>query len=139
MTFRHALPLLALALIGPRTALAQEVDCAAAETQVEMTFCAEQDWQDADADLNDAYKAAMAVMQQTDAALPADQQGAEVALREAQRAWIIFRDQGCAAEGYQMHGGTVEPMVIYECRARLSQSRAEDLWALAEGPDGSGN
>ena len=41
-----------------RSCLAQDVDCANAETQMELTYCAEQDWLAADADLNTAYGAA---------------------------------------------------------------------------------
>ena len=111
-------------------ALAQEVDCANAMAQAEMTYCAEQDWTRADADLNDAYRAGMAAMKAIDTGLPKDQRGAETHLRAAQRAWVTFRDEACAAEGYQMHGGSAEPMVIYSCRATLTRQRARDLWAL---------
>ncbi|WP_203232239.1 lysozyme inhibitor LprI family protein [Gemmobacter caeruleus] len=122
---------LAVLTLAPTLAAAQEIDCAQAMAQVELTFCAEQDWQRADADLNDAYKAALALMRQIDAGLAADQQGAEAHLRAGQRAWVSFRDEACAAEGYVMHGGSAEPMVIYGCRAGLTRQRAEGLWQLA--------
>ncbi len=112
---------------------AQDLDCANSETQIEMTACAEQDWRAADADLNDAYKSALAMMQEYDMALPKAQQGAAAHLRDAQRAWITFRDETCSAEGYQVHGGSMEPMVIYGCQARITADRAEDLWAMAAG------
>ena len=113
-------------------AAAQEVNCANAQAQVEMTYCAEQDWKAADVDLNTAYKAAMAVMQQIDSDLDAKDRGAVDNLRAAQRAWITFRDAACAAEGYPMHGGTAAPMVIYTCRARLTEERTTDLGLLTE-------
>ncbi len=112
---------------------AQDVDCQNAQAQMEMTYCAEQDWLAADAALNTAYKAARAAMQSVDAELPKAERGAEENLRTAQRAWVTFRDAACAAEGYPMHGGTAEPMVIYGCRARLTEARTEDLRSLAEG------
>ncbi|WP_151720408.1 lysozyme inhibitor LprI family protein [Gemmobacter serpentinus] len=127
----RALVLAALGLMAASAAMAQDVDCANAMAQMEMTYCAEQDWMRADADLNDAYKSAMAAMKAIDAALPQDQRGAEAHLRAAQRAWVTFRDEACAAEGYQMHGGSAEPMVIYGCRATLTRQRAKDLWVLA--------
>ena len=99
-------------------AVAQEVDCTTAEAQVELTYCAEQDWLAADADLNAAYGVARERMQGIDADLPAAERGASDYLRDAQRAWVTFRDATCAAEGYAMHGGSAEPMVIYGCRAR---------------------
>lgn len=113
-------------------AAAQSVNCYTATAQIELTFCAEQDWMAADADLNAAYAAAQAAMKAVDANLPVSLRGASVALRDAQRAWIPFRDAACAAEGYQMRGGSAEPMVIYGCRARVTQTRAADLWTLAE-------
>jgi uncharacterized protein YecT (DUF1311 family) len=124
--------LVVLMVISAQAAVAQEVDCETAEAQVELTFCAEQDWQAADAALNDAYRAARAMMRQIDLGLPKDEQGAEANLREAQRAWVSFRDATCAAEGYAMHGGSAEPMVIYGCRARLTEQRTVDLLAMAE-------
>lgn len=132
--FRLHLPAAALCLLaGPAMAETPQIDCATAEVQVEMTWCAEQDWIAADADLNDAYAAARRAMQDIDAGLPDAEQGAEAYLRDGQRAWIAFRDASCAAEGYMMHGGSAEPMVIYGCWARLSAERAGDLWMLASG------
>lgn len=114
--------------------LAQDVsgiDCANAMVQLEMNLCAEQDWMDADADLNDAYKGAMAVMKGYDADLPKAERGAEANLRAAQRAWVTFRDAACAAEGYAMHGGSAAPLLIYGCLARLTRQRTEDLQLLS--------
>ena len=132
MFFRLTLVCLCLCLHLAPPATAQDVDCENAMSQMEMTYCAEQDWLMQDADLNDAYAAAKAAMRQVDAGLPKAERGAEAYLRDAQRAWIGFRDSACAAEGYLMHGGSAEPMVIYGCRARLTEARALDLWALAE-------
>ena len=111
---------------------AQEVDCAVAEVQVELTFCAEQDWIAADEELNAAYKAAMAAMREIDASLGLGDKAAEGFLRQAQRDWVSFRDNACAAEAYPMHGGSAEPMVIYACRARLTQERTLGLYYLTE-------
>ena len=122
-------------LIGGATGpvMAQDVDCATTSVQVELTSCAEDDWNRADADLNEAYQAVRTLMRDIDADLSEDQRGAEENLRNGQRAWITFRDGTCAAEGYLMHGGSAEPMVIYGCRARLTWARSMDLWAIVEG------
>ncbi|MBO6756846.1 MAG: DUF1311 domain-containing protein [Roseibium sp.] len=98
-----------------------------------MTYCAEQDWQAADADLNTAYNAAMAAMRETDSYLPDNLKGAADALRSAQRAWIPYRDAACAAYGYQARGGSMEPMLIYACRADLTRQRTGELMDLAGG------
>jgi uncharacterized protein YecT (DUF1311 family) len=110
---------------------AQDVDCSKAEAQVELTYCAEQEWMAADAELNDAYKAAMRVMKQIDATL-GEGKAAEGHLRQAQRDWVAFRDNACAAEAYPMHGGSAEPMLIYGCRARLTQERTLGLYYITE-------
>jgi uncharacterized protein YecT (DUF1311 family) len=122
-----------LSLLLPGPALAQQVDCATASVQFELNFCAEQDFLAADADLNAAYRAARDMMRQLDAGLPVAERGAEVALRDGQRAWITFRDQACLAEAYVWHGGSGQPMIYSGCQARVTAARAGDLWALAEG------
>lgn len=112
--------------------LAQAQDCAEAMTQSDINACMYADWEAADADLNAVWKEAMAVMKAIDADLPEDEQGAAAQLRTGQKAWITFRDATCAAEGYLMHGGSAEPMVIYGCMARLTEQRSEDLGLLGE-------
>lgn len=114
------------------TAQAQDIDCSAPQVQLEMTFCAQQDWKIADADLNDAYKAAQGVMKDIDAGLPDDEKGAAARLRDGQRAWIIYRDAGCAAEGYLSHGGSIEPMAVAYCLARVTKNRADEIWQLSQ-------
>lgn len=111
--------------------LAQDVDCSVAETQIELTFCAEQEWMAADVELNAAYKAAMAVIRRIDVTLGEGKTG-EGYLRQAQRDWVAFRDNACAAEAYPMHGGSAEPMLIYSCRARLTQERVMGLYYITE-------
>ena len=120
------------ACLMPFGAVAQDVDCANAEAQVELTFCAESDWKDADADLNATYKLAMAASKRTDTYLDAKDRGAADYLLKAQREWITYRDDACAAEGYSAHGGTAEPMIIYDCRARLTRERTDSLAILAD-------
>ncbi|AWD20812.1 lysozyme inhibitor LprI family protein [Fuscovulum blasticum] len=123
------LPALFLALLAAPAA-AQQVDCAKAMAQLELNWCAEQSWQAADAELNAAYKEAMALLQSWDADLPKAERGGAEALKQAQRAWITFRDKACEAEGYAMHGGSAEPMLIYGCRAQLTRDRTAQLRGL---------
>jgi uncharacterized protein YecT (DUF1311 family) len=123
------------ALLCPSGLLAQESGCAEAETQAEMNACAAQDFKEADAALNETYLEARDHMRALDVSLGPDQAGAEQALLQAQRAWISFRDLSCAAEGYAYHGGSIEPMVVNFCLARLTAVRRDDLAALAS-PEG---
>lgn len=122
------------AFLFPLAAQAQDAvpNCAEAVTQADMNICADLAWKAADEDLNLAYGFAVSMMQAVDAGLPEDQRGAEAALREGQRAWIAFRDAGCAAEGFRVRGGSMEPLVVASCRERVTRARTEDLRAWSE-------
>jgi uncharacterized protein YecT (DUF1311 family) len=108
-------------------AAAQDIDCANAVTQRDMNFCAEREWQEADTDLNLAYTDVMAEMKEIDATLPDALQGAAATLRDAQRAWIVFRDANCAASGFMMRGGSAEALLIYGCMRQMTVNRTEEL------------
>jgi uncharacterized protein YecT (DUF1311 family) len=124
--------LLALALQGSFDARAREYHCSAPETQsqLEMNMCAEVDFERADADLNRIYREEVASAQQADREIDASDHRptSEVVLRQAQRAWIAFRDAQCIYEGYgEARGGSMEPMVYSGCRARLTRERIAQL------------
>ena len=127
---RHLVVLLFGCLALP--AAAQDIDCANAVTQMDMNQCAYQDWQEADARLNAAYKSAMVLLKDWDTALPKDEQGGAKALKEAQLAWITFRDKACAAEGYAMKGGSAEPLLVYGCMRQLTEERVNHLQGMLD-------
>lgn len=133
-----AIGLTALAFCGFGTIAAaqQNIDCGYPVNQMEMTFCAQKGWQEADAELNAVYKEAMASMKETDSYLPDDMKGAAAALRDAQRAWIPYRDKACEAYGFQARGGSMEPMLVYGCLATITRQRVEELRDLARGLEG---
>lgn len=113
-------------------AAAQEVDCANAMAQVDLNACAYADWEEADAGLNAAYQQAMTLLEEWDANLPEDERGGPGALRDAQRAWITFRDKACEAEGYAMKGGSAEPLLVYGCMRVLTEERTNHLTSMVE-------
>lgn len=120
-------------LIAVSPVHAQDIDCNNAVTQLDMTLCAKKDWEAADAELNTAYKAAMTAMKQTDKDLPKDLKGAADTLRDAQRAWIPYRDKACDSYGFLARGGSMESMLVLGCRADLTRKRTSELNDLAEG------
>ncbi|SFD90319.1 lysozyme inhibitor LprI family protein [Roseivivax sediminis] len=122
---------LAALTAGPLTA--QDLDCSDPVTQVEMTGCASLDYDAADAALNDAYGRAVSRARSMDTGLDADDVPSETVLREAQRAWIPFRDRACEAESLVYRGGSAQNMVFYMCLTRLTEARTEDLHAFGEG------
>jgi len=129
--------LLALALQGSLDARAREYDCPNAQAQMAMNMCSQIDFERADAELNRVYREEIADARQQDREIDRsfDQRPtAEAVLREAQRAWVIFRDAQCTYEGYgEARGGSMEPMVFSDCRARLTRERVVQLGRSVEG------
>ncbi len=114
-------------------AAVQDVDCEEAQTQAEITYCAGEDFKTADKELNKVYGEAMAAMKQIDANLDDIAKGAADSLKAAQRLWISYRDKACDTYGYLARGGSMEPMLILNCRTDLTINRTEELDALADG------
>ncbi len=87
--------LLPLVVFGSRPAAAQTIDCKNASSTVEMNFCADKDYQAADKALNAAYDTAMGYIRTRDMEKPYDAKSFAEALRNAQRAWVVYRDADC--------------------------------------------
>jgi Lysozyme inhibitor LprI len=51
----------------------------------------------------------------------------KASLRDAEKTWIGFRDQECAFETMASVGGSVHPMVVSQCKSRLTIQRTKDL------------
>jgi len=124
----------AVLLVFALPALAQEPkpNCKNPITQMEMTYCEEQELNAADKILNVEYQKARKAMKTWDADAEANLKGAEDALVKAQRAWVAYRDAQCASYGYQARGGSMEPQLIYGCQADLTRKRTAELKELTE-------
>lgn len=90
------------------------------------------DWQAADKDLNLVYKRAKTAARRIDEYLDSGQKPAAIMLRDAQRAWIPYRDQACEVESTVMRGGTMQPLLRWVCMARLTRERTKDLRFFAD-------
>lgn len=110
------LPLL-LAVAPLNAALAD--DCANASSQTAMNLCADQAYKKTDADLNRVY-------QQIISRLKSDRRSTRL-LVTAQKNWLAFRDTECAFVGSRSTGGSIQPMIITECRDGLTGRRVEQL------------
>ena len=121
----------ALSISYDSTAMAQELNCEAPATQIEMTSCDGMPSTRADAQLNAAWDEALAIAQDEDAFLETsggDNRPAFVdTLRNAQRAWISFRDSACEFRGFQARGGTMEAMLVNQCLGELTRDRTKQL------------
>jgi uncharacterized protein YecT (DUF1311 family) len=90
----------------------------AAQTQAGLDRSSLKDFQSADRALNAAYAKLLA------AASPAGR----TRLRDAQRAWVRFRDADCLAE-LGPRQGSVYPLLLNQCMTALTRERARELQA----------
>ena len=112
-----------------------EIDCDNAMAQFELNACAYKEYERADAAMNAQWKVTAAHMKEIDADFDRSQDnrpGYFDTLLAAQRAWLTYRDQHCASEGYTMRGGSAEPMVISGCQTQLTDARSKQRQDLLE-------
>ncbi|WP_210497053.1 lysozyme inhibitor LprI family protein [Microvirga antarctica] len=102
--------------------------CGDAATQAAANQCASEKFSTADKQLNAVYA-------ELAGKLASDNKGY---LREAQRAWISFRDKECTLRtgGGPAQQGSIWPMLYTECRTALTRARIEDLKAQVKCPGG---
>jgi uncharacterized protein YecT (DUF1311 family) len=96
-------------------------ECDSAVTQTEMNMCADLEFRQVDSQLNEAYQELRNAYKTVD--------GAAEALRNAQRAWVSFRDADCAMTRISS-GGSVEKMVITQCLTKRTAERLADFRRL---------
>ena len=109
----------------------QEWHCDDPQNQAEMNMCAGFDCQRGDAELNRLWPQLIASARERDREVDRTydtRQGYEATLRQAQRAWVSFRDEHCTWQGYEeARGGTMEPMSYGACRAAVTRARTAQL------------
>ena len=125
---RTALFALLLAIASP--AFADMERCAALDTNVEMSTCAWEEYQAADAELNRVWRQVLAQIGDTDPdIMPPDEIKAwRDALTSAQRSWAKFKDDDC--QGAVMHewwGGSGAGLAISTCLYDHTVQRIKDL------------
>ena len=97
-----------------------------AQSQSAMNATAAQNLRRADQALNAQYTATTGQLSTPSRTL----------LRDAQRAWITFRDQQCRYESSAVRGGSAFAMVQSDCLARLTVERTRELRRLAQCEEG---
>ena len=100
-------------------------NCKDPQDQSTMTLCAGLDFEKADKELNDLWPS-LKVDAETNDKDTGKHEYAD-ALLASQRAWIAFRDAECTWQGFDAHGGSLEPMIVNGCSARLTRDRIKQL------------
>jgi uncharacterized protein YecT (DUF1311 family) len=121
--------------VGPAAAQtkAPKVDCSKAMATFELNICAEQELAREDAALNAVYKKVLAKIAASDGEKPYDPKAWEKALRESQRAWVLWRDADCKGLiPFDWTGGTATTGVVLGCMSSKTKDRAADLRARFE-------
>jgi uncharacterized protein YecT (DUF1311 family) len=119
----------ALLLTGAPAARAEEkIDCANAQTTVEMNYCSEQDFEAADKDLNQQYDKALAYIAESNLEKPYDPKSWTEAMRAAQRAWVAYRDADCKdLMPMEWSGGTGTSSAVMGCMTEKTIARTKEL------------
>ncbi|BCM18540.1 lysozyme inhibitor LprI family protein [Mesorhizobium sp. J8] len=116
---------LAMLLTAP-AARAAAIDCVAAKTQADLATCTAANAASADAGLNAVYKALAGRL------APADLKR----LRDAQRAWIPFRDKECAFRTRPYADGSAYSTLVETCKTELTKVRLAQLQHQLQCPEG---
>ncbi len=127
--------ILAALLLLAATADDPPIDCDNQRYQVEMNYCAGEEYEDADVALNAQWKRTVSEMRKRDKAIDRryDAQPTHYdTLLATQRAWLTYRDQQCLGESFAARGGSMAPMLYSGCMARLTEARTAELQALVE-------
>src|SRR5713101_2138084 len=98
--------------------------CADAQTTAEMRDCVGREYKQADDELNRVYRKLMAKI--------GNDEGRKTALKTAQQAWIKYRDANCEFASYLNRGGTIEPVIRYNCMTSMTVSRTKELREYVE-------
>jgi uncharacterized protein YecT (DUF1311 family) len=93
------------------------VPCAKAEMQMAINDCAIGELQAADAKLNAEYKKMMGEFSPE----------LTKTLREAERAWVVFRDKLCEARAAAYEGGSIQPQMLTQCKTAETRRQVERL------------
>jgi uncharacterized protein YecT (DUF1311 family) len=109
--------------------------CAATLEQPDSGACYAAEFKQDDQDLNHIYRAALVAFEKDldDANAKSDKDRATFdaraigSLRDAQAAWVKYRDLQCSAAGQQFQAGSIEPTIIARCMSITTRHRIEEI------------
>ena len=110
--------LLLLAAVSTSGQKRKKMDpCTDPQTQFEMNQCAGKAYKAADLELNQVYQRLATRLDD----------GEKTQLKEAQTAWLKYRDSNCEFVADQFKGGSMRPMIYGYCLADVTKKRTSEL------------
>ena len=116
-TMKFLSPMLLLSVTAPVNLQAQRDPCKG-ETTFEMKQCSAKKYKQADDELNKIYQQLMSKL---------DDEGHKGALKNAQLAWLKYRDANCDFESYLNRGGSIYSVIVTECKTSMTASRTREM------------
>jgi uncharacterized protein YecT (DUF1311 family) len=102
---------------GPAQRKKKTVPCRNAQSQAEMNICWGKEYKAADVVLNQVYRQLLAMVE--------DEQKAQ--LKEAQLAWLEYRDKNCDFVADEYKGGSIRPAILATCLLNMTNNRTTEL------------
>lgn len=94
-------------------------DCDNSTPMIEINDCASRKFAEADAEMNALYNEKLATAKST---------ASKMRLRDAQRAWLAFRDKTCLYEaGLESESGSIWPFQQFGCMEYHTRRRVQDI------------
>jgi uncharacterized protein YecT (DUF1311 family) len=101
--------------------------CDKAPDNAKFLECADRELKKADAELNRVYGALLKRVSEGSEAVPGYGTDPATALREAQRAWITFRDKNCHWKSTSFYGGSGQSTIVAGCLVAVTRARVAEL------------
>ena len=98
--------------------------CGDANTQDVMNACFYLEFLKSDEDMNATYAGLMKKLEPD----------MRPRVRDAQLAWLRYRDLHCSAVGELWEGGCIQPTQVYACKAGLTSARTKEIKTDYETP-----
>lgn len=117
-----------LGLVMSCQAAATPTDCRESVTTRDMMRCEGRQLEHAERALNQGYGRALEEL----AGPQAHEREARTLLRKAQRNWVAFREQDCAAKVAAMGGGSLQGVVRIGCMREHAEIRTRQLYAFRQ-------
>ncbi|ATV43193.1 lysozyme inhibitor LprI family protein [Pectobacterium brasiliense] len=106
---------------------AAATDCGNANTQLEMSQCATNEYKKVDGELNRLYQ---------DVVKRLVIEEHKALLKSAQRKWIAYRDADCEFQTLPTTGGSVHGMVYSQCLTQKTAERVEEFKSMLRCEEG---